>query len=193
MVFLMEVNLEISDMFPIFHVFVPLLLWELIGPKLSKLPVTRFWLIIGAMLPDLVDKPLSMLFPTVFSGRGFAHAPFVLVIFLGILYFPMKRKNIAVSLGIGMILHILLDLPGNIPWFWPFVAYPIFPADIDSYFYTLLHNPLIITTELIGLVGGTMILWKHNILFSKKVIVWDHLQSFLFQDLKKTRRSDGAE
>lgn len=179
-------------MFPIFHVFLPVFMWEVwellsSKKKLKNAPVYRFWLIIGAILPDLVDKPLSILFPTIFSGRGIAHAPFIIVIFCGILYFLAKRKDMVISLGIGMIFHLLLDLPGNIPWFWPFVEYPILPADIDSYFYTLLHNPLIITTELIGLVGGIMILWKHHILFYRKVVIdWDHLKMFLFQDPKKT-------
>ncbi|MCK5342386.1 MAG: metal-dependent hydrolase, partial [Candidatus Heimdallarchaeota archaeon] len=162
-------------MFPIFHVFLPLITWELLSPKLEKLHVSRFWLIIGSILPDLVDKPLSMLFPTIFSGRGIAHAPFIILIFCGILRLTVKRKEIAISLGIGIAFHILLDLPGNIPWFWPFVEYPIFPADIDSYFYTLFHNHFIITTELIGLVGGVMILWKNKILFYRKVIVGDEL------------------
>ena len=126
-------------MFPIFHVFLPLLIWEMFNLKLQKLPISRFWLIIGAIFPDLVDKPLSIFFPTFFSGRGIAHAPLVLVSLWGILYFMVKRKDIAISLGIGMIFHLLLDLPGSIPWLWPFVEYPILPADIDSYFYLLLH------------------------------------------------------
>ena len=180
-------------MFPIFHVFLPLFSWEILRPRLQKLPLYRFWLIMGALLPDLIDKPLSMLFPTIFSGRGIAHAPFVILIFWGILYLVVKRKGIVISLGIGIIFHILLDLPGNIPWFWPFIEYPILPADIDSYFYTLFHNPRIIATELIGLVGGFLILWKYKVVFYRKVIVWDRLKMFLFQDPIKTKQSDVAE
>lgn len=185
-------TIDILEMFPVFHVFLPVFIWELwklLSPKktLKNVPVYRFWLILGSILPDLVDKPLTMLFPTVFSGRGITHAPFIIMIFCGILYFLVKRKDMVISLVIGMIFHILLDLPGSIPWFWPFVDYPILPADIDSYFYTLLHNPLIITTELIGLVGGIMILWKYHILFYRKVVIdWDNLKMFLFQDPKKT-------
>ena len=174
-------------MFPIFHIFVPVFICELCirHKKLKNVPIYRFWLIIGAILPDLIDKPLSILFPTIFSGRGVGHAPFVGLILCGLLYFLLKRRELAISLGIGISIHILLDLPGQIPWFWPFVEYPILPADINSYLYTLLHNPLIITTETIGFLGGFVILVKYKILFSRQVIVWDRLQIFLFQNPPK--------
>ena len=59
-------------MFILTHIFVPLLLIEIFLQKFKKFEENfkRWAIIIGSILPDIIDKPLSLTFPTLFSGRG---------------------------------------------------------------------------------------------------------------------------
>ena len=56
------------------------------------------------------------------------------------------------TIFIGCIFHLLLDLP-YVPLFYPFIPYDftITEEPIAHWWESLLTNPIIITTELIGL------------------------------------------
>ncbi|MHA1583977.1 MAG: metal-dependent hydrolase [Promethearchaeota archaeon] len=181
-------------MFPFCHIFTPLIFMEILHKiyqnkdhrKYSPLNYRRFWLMLGAILPDLLDKPLSMLFPSIFSGRGIAHSPFILIIIMTILFLTLKQKFIPISLSIGSFFHLILDSGGMVPWFWPFVNYPICHSDFDQYFYTILHNPLIQITETIGFLGLVAFAIYFGLIFKKKFINWENVNIFLFNKLEKS-------
>ena len=174
-------------MFPLFHIFIPLFLLELIISfekfKLEK--IQRFWLILGSILPDLIDKPISLIFKSV-SGRGFAHSPIFLFFLFFFIYFLTKNKWISLSLGFGMVFHLLLDIP-DVPWFWPIIPLENYYIDFDSWIYTILHDPLISSTEIISLVGLLGIIIYYKIIFYGKLINWQKVNTFLFTSPKSLK------
>ena len=171
-------------MFPLFHIFFPLFILELIIPlkkyKLEK--IQRFWLIMGSILPDLIDKPISLITKTV-SGRGIAHTPIFLISLLFIVFILNRNKWLSLSLGFGMVFHLLLDIP-EVPWLWPIITLGMYNFDLESWLYTILHDPLIISTEIISLVGLVGIVISYKIIFSGKLINWQYVNIFLFRTPK---------
>jgi LexA-binding, inner membrane-associated putative hydrolase len=165
-------------MFPLFHVFVPLLLFEIPAVK-DKVPIQKLSLIIGSMLPDLIDKPLSLIWAT--SGRGIAHAPFFQILLFVPLFCIFKDKIIPKSLLIGTVIHLILDLP-YIPLLWPFFQYEYGYGDdhIGDWIYTITHNPLVISTEIIGIIGLLLIAFKHQLILDVEKI-----KNYLFRIEKK--------
>ncbi|MHA1519863.1 MAG: metal-dependent hydrolase [Promethearchaeota archaeon] len=172
-------------MYPFMHIFVPILFVEiLIQLKyLKKDQIYFFWIVVGSLLPDLIDKPLSLLFPTIFSGRGIAHAPLLWVFLLIILYLLKFNQSIIFSVGFGIGCHILLDIP-YIPWFWPFLEYDKLHSSLEDWWVVLITNPLVYITEIISLVGIAIILKLERVIFQKKLIDVPHLKEFLFQTEK---------
>jgi hypothetical protein len=161
-------------MFIFFHIAIPLLFAEIPFIK-RKLSLQHFSLIIGSILPDLIDKPLALL--GFGDGRYLGHAPFILAIFLCIIFLITRNKSIVYALGIGCIFHLILDLP-YIPFFYPFIQY-IFPVEgdlLNGWFYTLTHNPLVISTEIIGVITLLGIAIKYKMLFH-----WENIKSYLFK------------
>ena len=156
-------------MFLLFHIAVPLLLFEI--PKIKeKVNFNRLALIIGALLPDLIDKPILLL--SLGSGRGFSHS----LLFFGIVYIIMilifkKKKFIANSLAIGILFHLVLDLP-DVPLFAPFIYYDyeIIEDPILYWINKLMGDPVVQITEIFGFVGLLFILF-YNKLFNFKMII----------------------
>jgi len=93
-------------------------------PRLRTIINPRY-LAVGALLPDLIDKPIGeIIFASTFAnGRIFAHTlVFSLLLFLAGLYLYDKRKDIrGLSLTSGSFLHIFEDLIPSHPdiFFWP--------------------------------------------------------------------------
>ncbi|HEY3361902.1 MAG TPA: metal-dependent hydrolase [Methanosarcina sp.] len=92
------------------------------------------YLIIGALLPDLIDKPIGMIiFASTFAnGRIIAHT---LLFFLSLLvvglYIYKKKKDIRVlTLASGSFLHLMEDQmwASPITLFWPLLGWS-FPKD----------------------------------------------------------------
>ena len=75
-------------------------------PGLLGIPLGA--LVLGAYLPDMVDKSLSLLLGL--SGRGYAHSLLVQSLVLGGLWLllPRRRRQLLV-LGLGSGLHLLQD------------------------------------------------------------------------------------
>ncbi|UYP47444.1 hypothetical protein NEF87_003729 [Candidatus Lokiarchaeum ossiferum] len=167
-------------MFILFHIFVPLLCVEilLLIKKEKKPEIHIFWIIVGSIFPDLIDKPLFLIFG-IAGGRGYFHTPLLLGIISLILFLLTKNKNVASSFGIGTLFHLLLDIPA-VPWLWPIVPITIYESKIEDFFYTLFNNPLVYSTEIIGLIGLLWIGISKKIIFHHSIINWRQLQNYLF-------------
>lgn len=78
-------------------------------------------LVAGAcsLLPDVVDKPLALM--GVAPGRYAGHT--LLFVFLVAAVFGLKNWRYGLAAGLGVLLHLVEDLPGLVPWFWPFMSY----------------------------------------------------------------------
>lgn len=118
-------------------------------------------LLLGAFLPDLIDKPIgSILFTDYFdTGRIYGHTLlFAVVVLAAVMTLtrrgtPTRRRWMA--LPIGVFLHLLLDMPleAELLW-WPFLGTE-FPAFAEGAFVDLvgylLTSPWVVIQELVGL------------------------------------------
>ena len=82
---------------------------------------------LGAVLPDLVDKPLGLLLRGTMSyGRIFAHSlVFALALLvLGFLLYWRTRSPLGIALAAGVLSHQFLDALWLEPvtWFWPLLG-----------------------------------------------------------------------
>ncbi|KKM72286.1 hypothetical protein LCGC14_1422010 [marine sediment metagenome] len=164
-------------MFPIFHVALPLIFTEI--PRIKKLQFNRFALLIGSILPDLIDKPLLLLgFGT---GRYFSHnLLFVLISFFTL--FLLSKKNLGMSLPFlcGVSIHLILDIP-YVPFFYPFILYEdiLIGEPILFWMEAYLTKPLIQITEIAGVIFFAYILIKNRLYNTKDILLYfkgNHLQ-----------------
>lgn len=106
-------------------------------PRLKTI-IDPKYLAIGALLPDLIDKPLGMVIfaSTITTGRMIGHTLlFCLLIFLAGLYSYEKRRDIRIiSLSIGSLFHLIEDQLWKSPkiLFWPLQGLS-FPKDTIDY------------------------------------------------------------
>jgi len=68
-------------------------------------------LLIGSLLPDLIDKPIGRLVYGTFGCRLFCHTLIflLLIVFAGLLLFVRRRQNWLLVLGFGIFMHLVLD------------------------------------------------------------------------------------
>jgi hypothetical protein len=150
-----------------------------IAKKLAARPYRHFSRLdkrvffVGALLPDLIDKPLYYV-PAWLTGRRgaaagilsgthlFAHTGLFLLV-LGTAALVTRARPLR-ALAIGVATHLVLDVAGlSLSWralLWPlfgwhFPAYPF--TSLTEHLGTILHP-----VTLIGEVAGAAILW------------WDH-------------------
>ena len=79
------------------------------------------------LLPDLIDKPLWIL-GVISDGRYIGHT--LLVAFLVALVFSLKKRVYGLFAICGWISHLLLDIRGFVPWFYPFKSYDFPSVDL---------------------------------------------------------------
>src|SRR5947207_14340366 len=80
---------------------------RLVGSRGRALPAVP--LVLGTVLPDLIDKPLYYAHFSNFISctRTFGHTGLLLALVFGC--FVVKRSNGWLALGLGMSTHLLLD------------------------------------------------------------------------------------
>jgi hypothetical protein len=127
-------------MFLFGHIGVTLGIFFVLGifvPRL-KANINPKYLIIGALLPDLIDKPLGRVIfaTTIANGRIIGHTLlFSLLIFsIGLYLFEKRRDIIILSLASGSFFHLMEDQMWETPktLFWPLFGLR-FPKDyIDN-------------------------------------------------------------
>jgi len=138
-------------MFPLGHLGVGSRLVRPFTKGLSRKAV-----LLGTILPDLIDKPLYYLFGVVPGTRTFGHTGVFLLSLTFIAVFKKSRVLAACSLGI--VSHLLLDSVGggslgHTPLLWPILGweFPTLPyTSIGEHLSTVSH-PFILIGELVGL------------------------------------------
>ncbi len=119
------------------------------------------WVMLGSVLPDLIDKPIgSMLFHSTFgSDRLFAHAlVFPVLALIGVLVLTRRGgvRKAWMGLVIGSLLHLVLDGAWSDPeaFWWPLFGWD-FPERAASSLGPLLErtvtDPWIWAGEAVGL------------------------------------------
>ncbi|HEX9567494.1 MAG TPA: metal-dependent hydrolase [Thermoplasmata archaeon] len=121
------------------------------------------FVLFGAILPDLIDKPLA--YVTGLDSRLWAHTFLFLFAILALSFVPMLRGLRLV--GFGVATHLLLDLIWNQPaivlyprYGWSF---PTAPFNVGAWFDTLRHDPYVQAGEIVGFVILTAFAWVHGI------------------------------
>jgi len=117
-----------------------------IEPRLKTIIDPRY-LVVGALLPDLIDKPLGLIVfaSTISNGRMISHTlVFSFTLFLIGLYLYDKRSDIRIiSLASGSFFHLMEDQMWNTPktLFWPLLGWSFPKNSID---YTGLEYLLVL-------------------------------------------------
>jgi hypothetical protein len=151
------------------HIGITLLLVFLIFTLLKKKIDYRF-LLIGAILPDLIDKPIGqyLFYSTFHNGRIFAHTILfmLLLVLLAALLWRKYRFAGAGVLAFGAIAHITEDQIWREPVtaFWPLLGWGFPKLDMHDYagyiWDVLLHNPSAYVPEIIGLIILVGFVWR---------------------------------
>jgi hypothetical protein len=84
--------------------------------------------LICAILPDLVDKPLTAVM-NITEGRYIAHT-LLFVTAVSLAFFAWKRAY-GLAAFVGGVSHLLLDLGGPLPLFYPFASYEFTRGRVD--------------------------------------------------------------
>jgi len=160
--------MEGNEIYLIIHVALPLIFSEI--PTFKKTLRIKILIIIGALLPDLIDKPILLL--GLGQGRALSHnLLFLLISFLIIFISSRKSFEISLSLLIGMVFHIILDLP-EVPLFYPFVSYNflVIEEPIFHWVTNLLTDPLYLLTEITG-IGILIYIFITNRLYHRSKFI----------------------
>ncbi len=151
-------------MFFFFHLVTGIILGLLIADLLCD----RRWIVpcvIGAVLPDIVDKPLNyILLPAVNgNGRFLFHnlIVFAIILVAGLLLWKYYRSPLILALDIGILSHQILDSMWTEPvrWLYPLLGpYPAQAASPPDYLFDLLLTDLYNPYEWVLIILCTCIL-----------------------------------
>ncbi len=125
-------------MFILGHIGITLGIFYILSRLSSKnnFSVNVPWIVFGALLPDLIDKPLGriILAETIGSGRIFAHTLLfgLLLILTGYYLYRQGKPELLIIAGASFC-HLLEDQVWDKPvvFFWPFFGWE-FPKDTVS-------------------------------------------------------------
>lgn len=135
-------------------------------------------LLIGALLPDIIDKPLGILFfrEEISNGRIYSHTLLFLIIItlVGVYLYRNRRKTWLLALSFGTFTHFILDQMwrNSQTLFWPFLGIAFRKTDVSEWIpdilYSLHTNPAVYIPEIIGFI---ILTWFLIYLIRKKVII----------------------
>ncbi len=119
------------------------------------------FVLVGAILPDLIDKPIGdyLLYSVFQNGRIFAHTLLFIALLTMIGWYADKKYGFSgiLFLALGSMIHLALDqmwlTPGTL--FWPLLGLEFPKLNLEDYagyiWDVLLHEPSAYVPEIIGL------------------------------------------
>jgi membrane-bound metal-dependent hydrolase YbcI (DUF457 family) len=145
------------------HIFAGALLglgfWHLTNDRRAVL-----FCVVGSILPDLIDKSLGLVFPSVLGGgRTVFHALVIIMVILlcTLIFFRSMARWPGAGMAGAVLLHQIMDEMWTLPadWFWPllgpFTGHMILDY-IAFYFWQEITSP----SEWIFMTGSLAILAK---------------------------------
>jgi len=137
-------------------------------------------LLLGSMLPDIIDKPIGQVFFRDFfsNGRIFCHTLLFLILttLAGLFLYRSKGKTWLVVLSFGTFTHLIFDqmwlAPGTL--FWPLYGFAFEKIDLTQWvqgiFHALLTDPVVYIPEIVG--GGILILFVWVVVNNEKLFAF---------------------
>jgi membrane-bound metal-dependent hydrolase YbcI (DUF457 family) len=126
-------------------------------------------LFFGAMLPDIIDKPLGQLVfqDSISNGRIFAHTLlFLIIVALAGFYVYSKRQQLwLLVIAFGVLTHLILDAMWQTPetMLWPLYGLAFPREELGGWaletLLDLIKNPAVYIPELIGVVILVWFVW----------------------------------
>ena len=123
-------------------------------------------LVIGSLLPDIIDKPIGYLFfrNAVSTGKAFAHTLLFLLICAVVGFYVYKRrgKTGLLAISFGIFTHLIFDQMWRNPQalFWPLLGTTFPRGDattwIPNMLEALMTDPQVYIPEL---VGTAILIW----------------------------------
>ena len=141
---------------------------------LGKLIDTRL-LLIAALLPDIIDKPLGLLLlkETLNSSRIFSHTLLfvILAAAVGLYLYRQRNRSWLLVLSFGILMHLILDQMWLAPetLFWPFSGSGFEESGstdwLSAILHTLVTNPRVYIAEVVGaaIIAWFLLLHRKNI------------------------------
>ena len=122
----------------------------------SKRRIDYRFLLLGSILPDLIDKPLSL--AGIVGGRAIGHTLiFAIVVIASVAVLESRgwKSGILLGISLGIGTHLLLDTLWTNPevLFWPALgfSFPTGGMNLDRLLHTLLTDPYVYGGEIIGM------------------------------------------
>ncbi len=122
----------------------------------------------GALLPDLIDKPLGhlLLADSIDDGRIYMHGLFIVLFLLlaGVLLRRKRRSFVLVALSLGILSHQILDTMWEVPvsWFYPLFG-PYLAGDFPDFFAFALSGELGSLSEWVfGIVSAILLVLAYR-------------------------------
>jgi membrane-bound metal-dependent hydrolase YbcI (DUF457 family) len=133
-------------------------------------------LLIGSLLPDIIDKPIGQLLfrETISNGRIFCHTLLflILVMVAALFFYKRKGKTWLLALSFGTFMHLILDQMWHTPrtLLWPLLGLNFESIDLTDWLGNIWHvlftDATVYIPELVGLlilVGFMLVLlYRHN-------------------------------
>lgn len=130
-------------------------------------------LFLGALIPDIIDKPIGRVFfrETFDNGRIFAHTLLflALVTIVGLYLYKKRGSSAGLVLSFGVLTHLLLDAMWFRPQalFWPLLglSFGEYPTDLYSWsgiqevLEEVMANPVMTLMALPEVIGALVLMW----------------------------------
>ena len=150
----------------------------------EPLRVDYRFIVLGALLPDIIDKPLGLiLLPGILAnGRTFLHTLLflTLTVLAALLIYRQRRGMWGIYIAFGVLAHFIMDAIWTDPvtFYWPFLGpfqtHPGISAWIlQSWIQSLIEEPRLYIPE----IAGFLIL----LFFTARLIVQKHVKAFIQQ------------
>lgn len=151
-------------MMPLGHLGIPLLV-PILGRRID---IDVRLLMLGALLPDIIDKPLGHILLSEDNGRIIAHTMLFAagILILGVIWRP------GLSLSLGVSFHHILDgifldrETAMWPLFGPFESYDF---EVTQWFEAFLE-PYVIGEELIGLTILIFFIYSNGLYRKDRIV-----------------------
>lgn len=149
-------------MFPFGHVGLTIATAELVRSRSALVRGLDYRILaVGAMLPDIIDKPLGHVFTDLGNGRLIAHSLVFFLALAGVAMWTTRRGSRSapaiVALAFGTGAHLAFDEMWRMPFsfWWPTFGF-MFPAlgfAPSRWITTILTDRFVQVTEILGFLS----------------------------------------